>query len=360
MISETSHRERVLLALEHKETDRVPIAMVCSMFNQPAYVELTEYLRQTRNVTVEEYLKPLLDIDTSIRPKYIGPPRAENEDSWGVIRKPISYGPGSYDEIEHYPLAGMDSIDQIMNYCWPSTDWFDYSVIADKIRTVNSREPYCILVNGGNLFETSWYMRGFEQALMDSALGPELFHAIIKQVTEFYLTHTRKQLEAADGQIDLVFTADDIGGQEGLLMSLDLFRRHIKPYHEKLNALIHSFGAKVIYHTDGAVMDGVADLVDMGIDVLQALQFDAKAMDPVALKTQYGEKLCFQGGISIQKTLPFGSAGEVRQEVIDRITVLGRNGGYILGPSHAIQAGTPAGNIVMMFETASRHGSCAS
>jgi uroporphyrinogen decarboxylase len=90
----------------------------------------------------------------------------------------------------------------------------------------------------------------------------------------------------------------------------------------------------------------------MGVDVLQALQFDAAGMDPVALKTHYGDRLCFEGGVSVQRTLPFGTPVEVRAEVLDRIRVLGAAGGYILGPSHAIQAGTPPENIVALFDTA--------
>ncbi len=99
-------------------------------------------------------------------------------------------------------------------------------------------------------------------------------------------------------------------------------------------------------------MDAVPGLVDMGIDILQPLQFDARGMDPQVLKERYGRQLCFQGGVSVQTTLPFGSPDDVRQEVRERIDILGRNGGYILGPSHVIQDGTPPANIVAMFETA--------
>lgn len=349
--SELNHRERIKLALEHQETDRIPIAIIGARINTPAHIELEKYLRQTRGISVENYLKPLLDIK-HIEPEYTGAKLGENEDCWGVKRKPVSYGPDSYDEIEYYPLAAMDNVGQIMNYPWPNTEMFDYSVIGKVIKQINATQHYCIVVSGGTIFETAWSMRGFEQTLTDLVLNPELIYLIMQKVTEFYSAHTKKQLEAADGKIDLVFTGDDIGGQEGLLMSLDLFRKHIKPYHQRLNRIIHSFGARVIYHTDGAVMEAVEDLVDMGIDVLQALQFDAKGMDPVVLKAKYGQSLCFQGGISVQKTLPFGTADQVKHEVIERINILGKNGGYILGPSHAIQAGTPPENIVAMFDTA--------
>jgi len=159
-------------------------------------------------------------------------------------------------------------------------------------------------------------------------------------------------LAAAAGAIDLAFTADDIGGQHGLLMSLDMWETFLKPYHVRLNATIHEFGVKVIYHTDGAVMDAVPGLIDMGIDVLQALQFSAKGMDPRELERRFGDRLCFEGGVSVQTTLPFGTAEDVREEVETLISTLGAGGGYILGPSHAIQAGTPPENVVAMFDTA--------
>jgi uroporphyrinogen decarboxylase len=99
-------------------------------------------------------------------------------------------------------------------------------------------------------------------------------------------------------------------------------------------------------------MEAVEGLVDMGIDVLQALQFSAVGMDPRELKRRFGERLCFEGGVSVQTTLPFGTPEDVRQEVEELIGVLGAGGGYILGPSHAVQAGTPPENIVAMFDTA--------
>ena len=109
----------------------------------------------------------------------------------------------------------------------------------------------------------------------------------------------------------------------------------------------------VIYHTDGAATEAVEGLIDAGIDVLQALQFSAKEMDPAVLKRRFGDRLCFEGRVSVQTTLPFGSPDDVRAEVEHLVTVLGKDGGYILGPSHAIQAGTPPENIVAMFDTAS-------
>jgi uroporphyrinogen decarboxylase len=343
-----SHCERVRLALEHRKTDRVPIAMVCAAVND--WKTFDNYLLTHRNISAGRYFEPILDI-IEIGPDYIGPSRGDNEDYWGVIREPVNYGPSCYEEIVYYPLKNAKSIDDLRAHCWPKTDWFDYESISRKIERANQNEPYCVMVKGGNLFESAWYMRGFENTFMDMAINPELIHDIMDRVTQFYIAHVQRIMEIARDRVDLVFTADDIGGQNGLLMSIEMWQEFIKPYHVKLNRTIHDYGAKVIYHSDGAVMDAVPGLIDMGIDVLQALQFDAQGMDPVALKEKYGDRLCFEGGISVQKTLPLGTPEDVRAEVRQRIRILGKGGGFILGPSHQIQFGTPPENIAALFDT---------
>ena len=346
-----SSRERVRLALEHVETDRIPIAMVCSGINPPARRGLEDYLRRERSIGVDGYLDQFLDIK-GVGPEYVGAPLPSGQDLWGVVRRPVSYGAGSYDEIARHPLGGAVSIDAVRDDGWPTTEAFDYTVLPERIAQAQAGGERCLMVANGNVFETAWYLRGFEQMFMDFVADPELAHMILSRVTDFYVDHFRKMLAAADGGVDLAFTADDIGGQNGLLMSLPMWEEFLKPYHVKLNKAIHEFGVKVIYHSDGAVMEAVEGLVDMGIDVLQALQFSARGMSAVALKERHGRHLCFQGGVSVQTTLPFGSVEDVRQEVIERVSVLGKGGGYVLGPSHAIQAGTPPENIVAMFDTA--------
>jgi len=344
-------RERVRLALEHRTTDRIPVGMVCAGINPPAHRELGALLSRDRGIDVETYLEPIVDI-VEVSPPYIGPPLPPDTDIWGVRRREVSYGSGSYSEIAHYPLAGEWTPASLASYPWPDPAWYDYEALPGLIREVRARSDRCVMVTNGNIFETSWYMRGFEQMLMDVMTDEELVHAIMGRVTGFYTAFFSRILEAAPGQVDLVFTADDIGDQRGLLMPFDRWERMLKPWHRRLNDAIHQRGAKVIYHTDGSVMDAVGGLADMGIDVLQALQFSADNMDPVRLKAEHGARLCFEGGVSVQTTLPFGSVEDVRQEVRQRIDVLGRGGGYILGPSHWIQAGTPPANILAMFETA--------
>ena len=343
------------LALQHQATDRIPLGMVCAGINAPADQALDALLRREKGVDLDTFLRSVIDI-RDVEPHYIGPPLALGEDMWGVRRTPISYGVSSYDEIAYYPLAHAASLRDLERHRWPSITWFDYAALGDSIEAAQSDGEHCLMIRNGNIFETTWYMRGFEQIFLDLVLNPELAEAMMQRVTDFYIAHFTRMLEVADGRVDLAFTADDIAGQRGLLMSLPMWQQALKPHHQRLNKAIHEFGVKVIYHSDGSLIDAVPGLIDMGIDVLQALQFSADRMDPSTLKDTYGDRLCFEGGVSVQTTLPSGTPDDVRQETEMLIKVLGKDGGYILGPSHAIQAGTPPENILAMFDTALSSG----
>jgi uroporphyrinogen decarboxylase len=322
-------RERVRLALLHQVTDRIPIAMVCSGINAPTDTAFDQLLRRARGIGIETYLRDIIDI-RPVEPLYVGPRLEAGQDIWGVRRKAQSFGAGSYDEIEYYPLAAAQSLDDIERHPWPNTDWFDYKSLNQSIARAQADGEHCLMIHNGNIFETTWYQRGFEQTLVDLVLNPELVQTILEHVADFMTRHFVNMLEIANGRVDLAFTADDIGGQNGLLMSLPTWETYIKPLHTRLNHAIHQFGVKVIYHTDGAVMKAVPGLIEMGIDVLQALQFSARGMDPHTLKVKYGGQLCFEGGVSVQTTLPFGSVEDVCRETSELIAVLGANGGYIL------------------------------
>ncbi|MCL2701091.1 MAG: hypothetical protein FWE88_05300 [Phycisphaerae bacterium] len=346
-----TRRERVRLALAHEATDHVPISLIGSAINAPAYIQLDAYLRERRGVSADAFLEDSLDAQ-AVAPGYVGPALAEGVDLWGVRRRPVSYGLGCYDEIEHYPLAEAGSVDEVLAHDWPTADWFDYEAMRPRIDALRRRDCAIWAYGWGNIFETAWYMRGFERMFMDFVLHPELAAAILTRVTDFYVEHYRRLLRAGRGDIDIALTGDDLGSQTGPLMSPAMWREQIMPHHVRLNAAIREFGTKIAYHCDGSIMPLVGGFIDMGIDILEALQFDAANMDPAELKRQHGDTLCFAGGVSVQHTLPFGTVEDVRRETRMLIDTLGANGGYICGPAHAIQAGTPPENIVAMFDEA--------
>ena len=143
-----SSRERVRLALEHRETDRIPIAMVCSGINPPARRELEAHLQRERGIDVQTYLDSFIDI-RQVAPAYTGPPLASGEDIWGVRRAPVSYGSGSYDEIMHYPLAEVKSVADLEKHRWPGTEYFDYSVLPKRIAAAQARPVAIAVVERG-------------------------------------------------------------------------------------------------------------------------------------------------------------------------------------------------------------------
>ena len=348
-----THRERVLLALQHRETDRIPLAMVCSGINPPADKRFDQYLREHHGTTMQAYLDAHIDAEMI----WVGlkKPPAEGFDMWGIhrVKVPNPTGSGGYRwHTDFRPLAKAETLEDLARHDWPTVEMMDYEGLAAQVKKIRDTTDKAIVLGNGNIFEASWYMRGFEEIFIDLATEPEFVNALFTRVCDFWVEHFTRALQAIPGEVDLVFTADDIAGQQGLLMSLPMWEEFIKPHHRRLNERIHELGAKVIYHSDGAVMEAVPGLMDMGIDVLQALQFDAAGMDPETLKSLYGDRLCFEGGVSVQHTLPFGTPDDVRREVALLISTLGKNGGYILGPSHVIQEETPAENIVAMFETA--------
>ena len=355
---ELTPRELVGLALAHKDVPRAPFSLGFGV-NYPAKLRLMEYLGHARIEETDAFLMAHDDI-RRVSPPYVGPPDRNRTlpggravDIWGVVRQPVTYTEGGvYNEICHYPLAGVKTASELDAYGWPSPGWFDYSALPDVIRKANPGGRYPVMLGNGNIFETSWYMRGFEQTFLDLALDPGLIDAIFRRVAAYHIEFFDRALSAARGAIDLAFTADDIAGQNGMLMSPDAWRRQIKPYHKQMNARLHEHGVKIIYHTDGAAHSVIEDMIDMGADAWEALQLDARGMDAAAIKAAARGRLAFHGGISVQRLLPYASPGEVGDEVRRLIACLGEGGGYIAAPSHAVQAGTPPENIAAMLEAA--------
>jgi uroporphyrinogen decarboxylase len=165
-------------------------------------------------------------------------------------------------------------------------------------------------------------------------------------------TRLRNVLESAGDMVDIVFFADDLGSQTGLLMSIETYENLLKPFHMRLTETVRAYApqARTMLHSDGAVFDILPSLIDAGFDVLEAVQTDATGMDPGRLKETYGSRLSFHGAISVQQLLPNADVGTVKNECRRLVDILGAGGGYIAAPSHAIQTGTPPENVMAMLE----------
>ncbi len=356
---ELTPRERVLLALDHKETDRVPVDFI-------ATPEAWARLKRHMGIEDSEDVMRRLGIDLRHpRQPYVGPPLVHHadgswSDAWGVRRRPVAHQGGAYDEFVAHPLAGVKDASEIDSYPWPNPEWWDAGALAAEIRTLDATGDYAIALeefgDPGGIFEIAWYMRGMEQFMLDMIEQPDLVYEIMRRVTDFYIGMAERVLTAARGRIDLIWTSDDIAHQHGKLMSERTWRQLIAPHHERLNRRVHELGSRIMYHSCGAVRPFIPALIEIGVDVLDVLQFSASGMDPREIKTTFGGRLCFHGGMDVQSTLPHGTQDEVRRVTRERISVLARGGGYILSPTHNIQVDTPPENIVAMYAEAGSLG----
>ena len=346
-----THRERILAAINHQPTDRIPL----DYWGVP---EITEKLLKHFNVPNMFELIKALDLDC-----LMGTGAAFNapgrHGQWDVEmqRIPLPDGSGFYDEPVRHPIGEYETIDDIeANYVWPTTDMFDYSNV--KAICENHRKAG-YAVSGGYISLTYFYelIRGTEQMLLDLAADEELAEHIIFRINEFASAHTRKLLEAADGLIDTTEVTDDFGWQQGLRLSPGMIEKYFGKYYDSNVAIAEAHGAKVFHHDDGAIMELVPWIVEKRCNILNPLQWHLPGWDLHKLKADYGHKLCFHGGIDNQYVLPFGTPDEVREEVKTCIDILyADNTGYILAPCHNLQACTPVENVVAMYDFAKSYG----
>ena len=303
-------------------------------------------------------------------PRYLGPPLrtfpdGSREDIWGVHRSlaEVDTGMGSeiYREVSFSPLASAATVEEVLEYDhWPSPGWFDYSDIEAQCEEVRTKERIVVFM-GDRLnriaqLKPAMYLRGVEQILVDMAVEPDLAHAILSKISAFYLAYAERIFEAARGKIDLVLTGDDFGSQNGPLVSPEMWLRFLGKGFASYIDLAKSYNLRVMHHTCGSVRPIIPLVIERGLDVLQSLQPEAADMDPYALKADFGNSLAFHGGLSIQRTLPFGCPEDVRNEVKEKIAALAPGGGYILCPAHNIQVDVPIENVEALFEAHREYG----
>ena len=349
-------RERTFRALAHQAGDRIPIDFWAT---EAVIQRLETECGQPHTAFLDHYDVDLRYIDG---PAYIGPPLGPGMDIWGVARSTVAAGPlESYSEVTEAPLRGAQSPDDIERYPhWPDPDWFDYSVVEAQCDAV-LRQNRVVVFMGDRLnrvaqLKPAMYLRGTEGIFLDLAARQEIAEAIFGRIRAFYLAYLDRILQAARGKVDIVLTGDDFGGQHGLLLSAGMWRGFLRPGFADYIGLIHHHQARAMHHTCGSVVEIIPDMIACGLDILQSIQPEAKGMSLAHLKECFGRDLCFQGGVSIQRTMPYGSPEDVRREVRAIADLVKPDGGYIFCTSHNIQADTPVANIIALMEAYHEYG----
>lgn len=345
-MSMISPRERVKLATSHQQPDRPPIQVYLT---PEIHSALANYLSPR---TIEE----AFEIDFRFvgpagvpKPRPAGP--AEFYDEWGTgysrVKNPAG---GEYMEATDLALARLTNMDDVRSYPWPSADDYDYSVIPAQ--TEANRDYAVCLGNAGipDIINGIGRGRGMEQVLIDIATEDEVGIAIIDSRVDFYYEWCKRALEAGEGKIDILCLGEDLGSQKGPTMSPACFDSFFRPRIERFYKLAHEYGALAMMHSCGSTRLLQPRLIDMGLDILDAVQPEPVGMDPEELKAEHGDKLTFCGMISTQHTLPHCSVDECRAEASHRIDVIGKGGGYIFSPAHCIQPDTPIENVLAIYE----------
>ena len=336
-------RERWRAVLERRPVDRCP----CDIWGtDEVFEKLCAHLHCSDQFEVIDKLE--IDAPYAVAPRYVGPYRAADRDLWGVGYRMVPHETGAYREAVDHPLAGRNTIAEYDEHPWPSADWFDYSEILEGIEAHAHRPIRATCVEPFLFYQK---MRGLEQAMMDLVLAPDLVECAFDHIFEFAMADLQRIIEAGGGQIDFCVPAEDLGSQTGPLVSLDCFRRFHRPRFARFIGLAKQAGLYTFYHTDGAARQFIPDLIDLGVNILNPIQWRCPGMEREGLKADFGDRLVFHGGIDNQHTLPFGTPQDVRDEVAECYRTLGAGGGYICAPCHNLQSNTPVENILAMYET---------
>jgi len=379
-------RSRVEAALNHQEPDRVPYDLggtILTGINQHAYRRLRQHLglpeaeieiedKHQQLAKVHEDVKQLLRVDVwGLNPGGVPgaspPPWTENGyhkmiNEWGIEWWMPVEG-GFYFDMRRHPLENIDTLEGLKKFQFPDplhpARYEGMAARADDL--MNGRQvAYVLGRNAPGIWEIALWMRGFENFFCDMLERPAFAEALMDIIMEIKAKYWEKALSLLGTNVMMVSEADDLASQTACLCSPAMYRKFIKPRHIQLFAHIRKSSkvpVKIFYHSCGAVMPLISDLIESGIDILNPVQVSAAGMDSKELKKRFGKNLTFYGGgADTQRVLPRGTPQEVRDEVKRRIDDFAPGGGFIFNTVHNIQADVPPENIMAMWEALQEFG----
>ena len=335
------HRDLVLEQIHHRETRPVPYTLD---IEDEVAVKLDAHFgnKDWRN-RIQNSICQTGVVDTM---------RKDPTDRAGFERDPF----GSIWRVDlrpfHLETPGLAS-PSFEGFSWPEPEKFFCGGAA--IRQARQRcdtrkgERFLVAGLGWGFFETSWGIRGFENCLMDCAAEPDFYAELLDRIANqftAYLDFTLAELP----DVDAILLGDDWGDQRGVIMGADRWRAMFKPRYARLYERIHARGKLVMTHCCGSVAEIIPDLIEIGLDVLESVQPEARGMNPYELKKRWGDKLTFWGGLGSQSTIPFGTPAQIHAEVRRLRREMSIGGGYILSCAKALQPETPVGNAVAVLE----------
>jgi len=349
-------RERVLTVFARSEPDRVPLDYVAN----PGIDERLKKRFGLPNDDGEGLLRALgVDFRSAGAP-YVGPKLHEDVpgrsiDTWGIHRRWIEHESGGYWDYCDFPLRDA-TLDEVEAWPMPSPDHFDYSAVPAGCEDYRD---FCVIAGGpglGDCINSTGMLRTMEQVLVDLITNEPAGLKLMDRKLAVQLEVTRRTLEAARGKVDVLMIGEDLGSQIAPMVSLELFRRHLRPRLQGFVDLGKAWKVPVMIHSCGSSSWAFDDFIEMGISVVDTLQPEAKDMAPAHLKKRFGDRLAFHGMISTAGPLAYGGVEDVEADVRRTLEIMMPGGGYALAPTHCLQDNTPTENAVAMYEAARRFG----
>ena len=328
-----TNRERVLAALRHEQPDRTPY---CIGFTYHAHAKMQAYYGDADFAA---------KLGNCLAQTSIGPARAWTEvapdiweDAFGVQwNRTIDKDIGNV-------CNQVVTRENLADYQFPSLDDPPSDGHLDALIGAHP-DKFTVGEIGFSLFERAWTLTGMENLLMAMMDDPDFAHGLLDRILEFNL---RAIARGCRHGLDGIYFGDDWGSQTSVLMGPELWREYIKPRIAQMYAAVKRQGKFVFIHSCGKVDELFPELIDLGLDVFNP--FQPEVIDVYAAKRTVGDRLSFFGGISTQRTLPYGTPEDTRAEVRRLIAEVGKNGGYIAAPAHAIPGDAKPENIAAMIE----------
>jgi uroporphyrinogen decarboxylase len=372
-------RQRLQLALNHQEPDRVPFdlgATVLTSIHHRSYADLRQALGLPpveprivdifqQIVAVDDDVRAALKCDVrDVAPRSSAtfkivvkemPGYSYFYDEWGIgWRMPLDGG-WYYDMFDH-PLANATGLADLEKFAWPDpVDPARFAGMRERAQHAAEVEGQGVFMGGlsAGIMEMAAWTRGFANYFADFGSNETLLVGIMRKVMEMKMAYWEKALAEVGDYADVVGEADDFAGQYRMLISPAMYRRIVKPLHKELFDFIHArTKAKIFFHSCGAIRPVIKDLIEIGVDILNPVQVSATGMDSAELKREFGKDVVFWGGgVDTQNVLGVGPPDQVRADTRRRIEDLAPGGGFVFATVHNIQGNVPAENILAMWET---------